>query len=223
MSGAGRDYHSLIARAVEGLHGSTRDYRLALYQRARVAQLNSFDPEISEAEFRHERNALEQAIRKVETQAAAVDDEQAKKDLKIVSEYATFLEETTTRPDCFYDASALPHPRETIIAAIEREIVRSTFEEDVDWLRRSGAFMWNFLKGVGPYPLPFPGVDTSQPPRGRVSADPLDELRRIIASPEFQRDVERSANFLTIAEEENKRVEVRIAAAIGIRRAMSGE
>jgi hypothetical protein len=41
-----------------------------------------------------------------------------------------------------------------------------------------------------------------------VSADPLDELRRIIASPEFQRDVERSANFLTIAEEENKRVEV---------------
>lgn len=223
MSGAGRDYHSLIARAVEGLHGSTRDYRLALYQRARVAQLNSFDPEISEAEFRHERNALEQAIRKVETQAAAVDDEQAKKDLKIVSEYATFLEETTTRPDCFYDASALPHPRETIIAAIEREIVRSTFEEDVGWLRRSGAFMWNFLKGVGPYPLPFPGVDTSQPPRGRMSADPLDELRRIIASPEFQRDVERSANFLTISEEENKRVEVRIAAAIGIRRAMSGE
>ena len=120
MSGAGRDYYSLIARAVEGLDGSTRDYRLALYQRARVAQLNSFDPEISEAEFRHERNALEQAIRKVETQAAAVDDEQAKKDLKIVSEYATFLEVTTTRPDCFYDASALPHPRETIIAAIER-------------------------------------------------------------------------------------------------------
>ena len=223
MSSAGRDYYTLIARAVAGLHGSTRDYRLALYQRARVAQLNSFDPEISEAEFRHERNALEQAIRKVETRAAAVDDEQAKKDLKIVSEYATFLEETTTRPDCFYDASALPHPRETIIAAIEREIVRSTFEEDVDWLRRSGAFMWNFLKGVGPYPLPFPGVDTSQPPRGAVSAAPLDELRRLIASPEFQRDVERSATFLAIAEEENKRVEVRIATAIGIRRAMRGE
>jgi len=222
MSGAGRDYYSLIARAVEGLHGSTRDYRLALYQRARVAQLNSFDPEISEAEFRHERNALEQAIRKVETQAAAVDDEQAKKDLKIVSEYATFLEETTTRPDCFYDASALPHPRETIIAAIEREIVRSTFEEDVDWLRSSGAFMWNFLEGIGPYPLPFPGADTSQPPRGR-SEYPLDQLRRIIASPEFQRDVERSANFLTIAEEESNEVERRIAAAISIRRAARGE
>src|ERR1700730_4124417 len=222
MSGAGRDYYSLIARAVEGLHGSTRDYRLALYQRARTAQLNSFDPEISEAEFRRERNALEQAIRQVETKATAADDEQAKKDSKIVSDYATFLEETTTRPDCFYDASALPHPKETIIAAIEREIVRSTFEEDVDWLRSSGAFMWNFLEGIGPYPLPFPGADTSQPPRGR-SEYPLDQLRRIIASPEFQRDVERSANFLPIAEEENKEVEARVAAAIGIRRAMRGD
>jgi DNA-directed RNA polymerase subunit K/omega len=222
MSRAGRDYHSLIARAVEGLHGSTRDYRLALYQRARTAQLNSFDPEISEAEFRRERNALEHAIRQVETKATAADDEQAKKDSKIVSDYATFLEETTTRPDCFYDASALPHPKETIIAAIEREIVRSTFEEDVDWLRNSGAFMWNFLEGIGPYPLPFPGVDTSQPPRG-PSEYPLDQLRRIIASPEFQRDVERSANFLPIAEEENKEVEARVAAAIGIRRAMRGD
>ena len=149
MSRAGRDYHSLIARAVEGLHGSTRDYRLALYQRARTAQLNSFDPDISEAEFRRERNALEQAIRQVETKAAAADDEQAKKDSKIVSDYATFLEKTTTtRPDCFYDASVLPHPKETIIAALEREIVRSKFEEDVEWLRRAGhlcGIFWRVL------------------------------------------------------------------------------
>jgi len=116
----------------------------------------------------------------------------------------------------------LPHSKETIIAALEREIVRSTSEEDVDWLRRSGAFMWNFLEGIGPYPLPFPGVDTSQP-RGGWSARPLDELRRIIASPEFQRDVDRSANFLVIAEKENKEVEARVAAAIGIRRAMRGD
>ena len=223
MSRAGRDYHSLIARAVEGLHGSTRDYRLALYQRARTAQLNSFDPEISEAEFRRERNALEQAIRQVETKATAADDEQAKKDSKIVSDYATFLEKTETRQDCFYDASALPHPKETIIAAIEREIIRSPREEYVDWLRNGAVFMWSYLEGVGPYPMPFPGVDTSQPPRGSASADPHVELRQIIASTEFQRDVERSANFLTIAEEESNEVERRIAAAISIRRAARGE
>ena len=110
-----------------------------------------------------------------------------------------------------------------IIAAIEREIIRSPREEYVDWLRGGGAFMWNFLEGVGPYPLPFPGVDTSQPPRGSASADPLVELRQIIAGPEFQRTVERSASFLTIAEEENNEVERRIAAAIGIRGAARGE
>ena len=83
--------------------------------------------------------------------------------------------------------------------------------------------MRNFLEGVGPYPLPFPGVDASQPPRGSASADPLVELRQIVASTEFQRDVERSASFLTIAEEENNEVERRIAAAVVIRRAARGE
>jgi hypothetical protein len=117
----------------------------------------------------------------------------------------------------------LPHPKEAIIAAIEREIVRSPSEEYVDWLRSGGAFMWNFLEGVGPYPLPFPGVDNMQPPRGHASADPLVELRQIIAGPEFQRDMERSASFLTVAEEENNEVETRIAAAIGIRMAARGE
>ena len=223
MSRAGHDYRSLIARAVDGLHINVRETRLTLYERARKAQLSSFEPTISDVEFRRERMALENAIRTIEIEAAASDDKQANSDRKIVSDYATFLEKAETRQDCFYDASALPHPKEAIIAAIEREIIRSPREEYVDWLRSGGAFMWNFLDGVGPYPLPFPGVDTSQPPRRRASADPLVELRQIIAGPEFQRDVERSASFLIIAEEENNEVERRIAAAIGIRRAARGE
>jgi hypothetical protein len=223
MSRAGHDYRSLIARAVDGLHINVRETRLTLYERARKAQLGSFEPTISDVDFRRERMALEKAIRSIEIEAAASDDKRANSDRKIVSDYATFLEKTETRQDCFYDASALPHPKETIIAAIEREIIRSPREEYVDWLRSGGAFMWNFLDGVGPYPLPFPGVDTSQPLRRRASADPLVELRQIIAGPEFQRDVERSASFLTIAEEENNEVETRIAAAIGIRRAARGE
>jgi hypothetical protein len=48
-------------------------------------------------------------------------------------------------------------------------------------------------------------------------------LEQIIAGPEFQRDVERSASFLTIAEEENNEVATRIAAAIGIWRLGHGE
>ena len=223
MSRAGNDYRSLITRAVDGLHINVRETRLALYERARKAQLGSFDPTISDVEFRRERTALEYAIRTIEITAAATDDKQANSDRKVVSDYAVFLEESETRQDCFYDANALPHPKETIIAAIEREIIRSPREEYVDWLRNGGAFMWNFLEGVGPHPLPFPGVDTSQPPRGRASADPLVELRQIIAGPEFERDVERSASFLTIAKEENNEVETRVAAAIDIRRTARGE
>ena len=223
MSRAGRDYYSLIVRAVDGLHINVRETRLTLYERVRSAQLNSFDSAIPEAEFRRERTMLEQAIRKVEIRAAAADDAQAKKDRQIVSDYATFLEKTTMRQDCFYDTRVLPYSKEAIIAAFEREIVRSILEEDVDWFRSSSAFMWNFLEEIGPYPLPFPGVDTSQPPRGRASADPLVELRQIIASSEFQRDAERSASFLTIAERENNEIEDRIDAAIRIRRSVRDE
>jgi hypothetical protein len=221
MSHAGHDYYSLIARAVEGLHINVRETRLSLYERARRAQLNSFDPTIPEVEFRRERTALEKAIRAVETKAAATDDERARSDRKIVTDYATFFEKTTARPDCFYDARALPHPKETIIAAFEREIVRSTLKEEeyVDWLRSSGQFMWNFLEGIGPYPLPFPGAE----PQCTASADPLVELRRRVSGPEFQRDVDRSASFMVIAERQNNEMEDRIEAAISIRRAVRGD
>jgi len=67
------DYHPLIARAVEGLDRSTGEARRALYERARTAlvtQLRSVDPPLSESEITKERLALEDAIRKVEADAA---------------------------------------------------------------------------------------------------------------------------------------------------------
>jgi len=137
-----------------------------------------------------------------------------------VSEYATFLEETTTRPDCFYDASALPHPRETIIAAIEREIVRSPLEKQVESLQTASALMWNFLEGIGPVPRPLEGY--SRLPQGGTPAD-RDELERIVASVEYIRDVERSASIMDIAKREDKNVEERIAAAIRTRKEVRGE
>jgi hypothetical protein len=219
MNRAGHDYYSLMARAVGGLHINMRETRLTLYERARKAQLGSFEATISDVDFRRERMALEQAIRTIETKAAAADFKQTNSDRRIVSDYAAFLEETETRQDCFYDASALPHPKETIIAAIEREIVRSPREEYVDWLRRGGAFMWNFLEGVGSYPLPLEGYSRL---RGSDTPAERDELSRIVASVEYVRDVERSTRFLPISKEENNKVETRIAAAIGIRTATRG-
>jgi hypothetical protein len=67
------DYHPLIARAVEGLAKNTGDARRALYERARgalVAQLRTVDPPLSESDITKERLALEEAIRKVEADAA---------------------------------------------------------------------------------------------------------------------------------------------------------
>ena len=67
------DYHPLIARAVEGLDKSSGEARRALYERARTAlvtQLRAVGPPLSESEITKERLALEDAIRKVEADAA---------------------------------------------------------------------------------------------------------------------------------------------------------
>jgi hypothetical protein len=67
------DYQPLIGRAIEGLGKSTGEARRALYERARsalVTQLRSVDPALSESEITRERLSLEEAIRKVEADAA---------------------------------------------------------------------------------------------------------------------------------------------------------
>jgi hypothetical protein len=67
------DYYPLIVKAVAGLEKSTGEARRALYDRARtalLAQLRGVEPALSDAEITRERLALEEAIRKVEGEAA---------------------------------------------------------------------------------------------------------------------------------------------------------
>src|SRR5512137_2044212 len=67
------DYYPLIARAVGGLDKNTGENRRALYDRARaalVSQLRGVEPALDETDITRERLALEEAIRKVETEAA---------------------------------------------------------------------------------------------------------------------------------------------------------
>src|SRR4051812_34486031 len=68
------DYYPLVAKAVAGLEKNTGEGRRLLYKRARsalVAQLRGMnDPPLTEAEITRERLALEEAIRKVEAEAA---------------------------------------------------------------------------------------------------------------------------------------------------------
>jgi len=67
------DYYPLISRAVAGLEKNTGEARRALYERARtalVAQLRGVTPALGESDITRERLALEEAIRKVEAEAA---------------------------------------------------------------------------------------------------------------------------------------------------------
>jgi hypothetical protein len=66
------NYYPLIARAVAGLDLNTGDARRTLYERARtalVAQLRGVEPKLDDSEMTRERLALEEAIRKVETES----------------------------------------------------------------------------------------------------------------------------------------------------------
>ncbi|HKA77494.1 MAG TPA: hypothetical protein VKD19_10340 [Pseudolabrys sp.] len=67
------DYYPLISRAVSGLDKNTGENRRALYDRARaalVSQLRGVEPALDETDITRERLALEEAIRKVEAEAA---------------------------------------------------------------------------------------------------------------------------------------------------------
>src|SRR3954471_13724643 len=68
------DYYPLIARAIAALDpNAPGESRRALYERARtalIAQLRSVQPPLSESEITRERLSLEEAVRKVEQEAA---------------------------------------------------------------------------------------------------------------------------------------------------------
>jgi hypothetical protein len=68
-----RDYHPLIARAIASLEQNTAEARQAVYDRARRAlreQVCDLEPALSPSERMDEMLALEEAIRKVELEAA---------------------------------------------------------------------------------------------------------------------------------------------------------
>jgi hypothetical protein len=67
------DYYPLISRAVAGLEKNNGENRRSVYERARaalIAQLRGVTPALPEGDITRERLALEEAIRKVEAEAA---------------------------------------------------------------------------------------------------------------------------------------------------------
>src|SRR5579871_4958628 len=113
------DYHPLIARAVEGLAKNTGEARRALYERARaalVAQLRGVEPALPESEITKERLALEEAIRKVESEAAR----------RAMAEPRSQLRETRFElpPSAFRSRTAAGEDRGTTLSAAARALRR---------------------------------------------------------------------------------------------------
>jgi hypothetical protein len=68
------DYRPLLSRAIAALEPNTGEARRAIYDRARTAlvnQLRGINPPLAEAEITRQRLSLEDAIRKVESEATA--------------------------------------------------------------------------------------------------------------------------------------------------------
>jgi hypothetical protein len=67
------DYHAILKRAISALPEPTGEARRTVYEKARTAlvnQLKSFDPPLSASDITQQRLQLEDAIRKVEAEAA---------------------------------------------------------------------------------------------------------------------------------------------------------
>jgi hypothetical protein len=207
-------YYPLIAGAAAALQSSTPESRRALYDRARSAQasqLGKFDPPLSESDLSRERQALEKAIHMVEALASAK--EHVVSDARIVADYAAFIEKTKIPIDCFYDTNVLPHPKQSIIAAIERQIVQEPSDARVEWLRAAPTFLWNFLEGVDAAPVPLMAVDLD---RLRRDAAPELVVQQIVTQFCAIED-ERNEPFRAMAKREDQQIEARVTAAIDMR------
>jgi len=137
----------------------------------------------------------------------------SKSDEKIVSDLADLMAKGDTKPDAFYDVAVLPHPKEDILLAIEREILRETSDARVEWLAVGAMFLPSFQEGIGPKPLSWFGVDLAELQR---STPDLKEQAKVLAQ---NPDRERAEQFLTVMKIESDQIQARIDAALRLREA----
>jgi hypothetical protein len=178
------DYYPLIARAIAGLDPSAPgESRRALYERARaalIAQLRSVEPPLSESEITRERLSLEEAVRKVESEAAQrARDVTRSGDAPRSGPRAGDAFRATTRPNArpADPASAAtsqpsaPPPRSRPPAPPQQRSERSPLGQE-DRQERQDPRSQRNLRADGPPPVPqAPIQDSSLPPtRERMGA-----------------------------------------------------
>jgi len=134
-------------------------------------------------------------------------------DETIVSDFAELMATGNLTPDAFYDVWVLPHPKEDILLAIEREILREPLDARVEWLAVGARFLPSFQPGIGPQPLSWLGADLAKLQRSTPNVS--EQFKMLAHSP----DRERTNHFFAVMETESNQIQARIDAVLRLRRA----
>jgi hypothetical protein len=78
-------------------------------------------------------------------------EQQATQDKKVISDFAAHTARDDLKIDGFYDVAELPHPKEIILRAFEREIMREPLDARVENLKIGARFLLCVQKNVDPY------------------------------------------------------------------------
>lgn len=138
---------------------------------------------------------------------------QAASDGEIVSDYADMLAKGDKPMGVFFDEALLPHPKETILSAIEREIVREADLPRVELLKSCAVFLADFRQGVGRKSIPYGGFDIKA--INAATSDPTEQIRMVANSP----DIEKAKKLGEDSQKEMVQIMRRVDAACRLREA----
>jgi hypothetical protein len=134
-------------------------------------------------------------------------------DKKIVSDLAELMATGSVKPDKFYDVSLLPHPKEAILLAVEREILHEPSDARVEWLAAGAGFLASFQVSVGPKPLSWFGVELAD--LRHLTSDPKKMAKLLAENP----DRARAERFLSLMKIESDQIQARVDVALRRRKA----
>lgn len=143
-------------------------------------------------------------------------EKQINNDRDVISDLAALMENGGQKADVFYDVSVLPHPKDEILRAIEREIIREPLEERVRYLTVGAMFLTHFQEGIGRQPLFWVGTDLQE--LDRTTPDLREQAKIIADSP----NRERAQHYLKIMNIEVETLSARLDAAHRLRNIRNG-
>jgi hypothetical protein len=73
-------------------------------------------------------------------------EQQAEHDNQVITDFAARMAHDELKTALYHDIAVLPHPKETILRAIEREILREQLAARVEWLKKGAYFLQFFQR-----------------------------------------------------------------------------